>query len=146
MKHILTTTLAILLAIITTTAHDFEVDGIYYRIINGNEVAVTCKGANSYEFNNEYTGNVIIPTTVTYGGTTYTVTSIGSSAFYGCSSLNSVDIPNSIIRIENGAFRNSSLTSINIPNSVTAINQSTFQTQSFILIITLSRTVLHSPA
>ena len=63
-------------------AHNFEVDGIYYNF-NGNEVTVTFKGSYEYEYDNSYSGNVTIPATVTYKGTTFSVTSIGEFAFSG---------------------------------------------------------------
>ena len=54
-------------------------------------------------------------------------TSIGDCAFYGCSSLTSIDIPGSVTSIGGSAFRNcSSLTSVTIPDGVTSIGESAF--------------------
>ena len=111
------------LALVATTAlwaHDFEVNGIYYNILTDktNEVEVTYRGSYSSEYN-EYSGSVTIPSSVTYNGTTYSVTSIGKWAFDGCSGLTSITIPNSVTSIEEGAFDDcSSLTKTNYTGDI----------------------------
>ena len=54
------------------------------------------------------------------------VTNIGSAAFFGCSNLTSISIPNSVKSIGNHAFYNCGLTSVTIPNSVKSIEEATF--------------------
>ena len=101
----LAATAVLLLSAATASAHDFEVNGIYYNIhSDGTSVSVTYKGSSYSSYANEYSGAVTIPATVTYSGKTYSVTSIGSSAFAGCSGLTSVEIPNSVTSIGNSAF------------------------------------------
>ena len=125
MKRIIKLTLLVLSFLLptTATAYNFMLDGIYYNI-NGNEVSVTYKNRDYY---NTYSGAVTIPAIVTYNGSTYSVTSIGDRAFYGCSGLTSVTIPNSVTSIGDRAFYGcSDLTSLTIPNSVTSIGGSAF--------------------
>ena len=122
-------TIACLLCSIGIQAHDFEVDGVYFNITNETEktVEVTYKGSYYYEYFNEYTGSVIIPNSVTFNSVTYNVTEIANDAFYECSGLISITIPNSVTEIGNNAFCYSGLTSIIIPNSVTSIDYYAFR-------------------
>ena len=132
MKRKLRALLLVLAGMLCSTslfAEDFEVDGIYYKITSqaDNTVAVTYRGNYDYDYSNEYSGDVKIPESVTYSGNTYSVTSIGSSAFYDCRSLTSVVIGNSVTSIGSGAFQScTSLTSVEIGNSVTSIGEWAF--------------------
>ena len=86
--------------------------------------------------------SVVIPATVTYQGTTYSVTTIGAWAFEDCSSLTSVTIPNSVTSIGNNAFYDcSSLTSVTIPNSVTSIGIEAFSGCSSLTSVTIPNSV-----
>ncbi len=114
---------------VTAVANDFEVNGIFYNITNliNNTVEVTFKGESMTEYSNEYTYYVEIPDSVVYEGTTFRVTSIAKCAFYKCSSLKSITIPNSVTLIGEEAFYGcTGLTSATIGNSVTNIGKSAF--------------------
>lgn len=110
---------------IATYAYDFEVDGIYYNITSSSKktVSVTYKDSNY----NSYSGIVVIPSDVTHNGITYSVNSIGISAFEDCVELTYVTIPNSVTSIEGRVFWCcSGLISVAIPNSVTSIEYNAF--------------------
>ena len=113
-------------------AHDIEAknsDGvtIYYNYINQNELSVCYRGSNYNTYSDEYTGEVVIPASVTYNGKTYSVTSISAIAFYGCTGLTSVTIPETVTSIGYLAFYGcTGLTSVTIPNSVTSIGDYAF--------------------
>ena len=99
----------------TAGAYDFESGGIYYNILPGGDNAVEVTSADS----NEYSGDVSIPAEVTHDGMTYSVTKVGSRAFYMCSSLTSVSMP-SVETIDSMAFFYcDNLTSVEMPEVVT---------------------------
>ena len=99
-------TVICLLCSIGIYAHDFEVDGIYYQITAENEVALTFADDSYTTVSDEYTGDVVIPQTVTYQNKLYDVTSIADFAFCFCDEMISITIPNSVTSIGEGAFCN----------------------------------------
>lgn len=99
----------------------FEYEGLYYYILSDEDK--TCQVGG---FSSSLT-SVVIPSTVTYNGTTYAVTSIGYYAFRDCYDLTAIEIPNSVISIGVCAFSGcTNLTAIEIPNSVTSIGEEAF--------------------
>ena len=110
----------ILSVVFSTSASAVKIDGIYYNIFS-DETAVVTYGEE------KYSGDVVIPSSITVEGKEYTVTSIGKDAFNACRSLTSVIIPNSVTSIGESAFYFClSLTSVTIPNSVTSIGDYAF--------------------
>lgn len=108
---------------VTASAHDFEVDGIYYNILSETEktVQVTYQGDNWMSA--AYKGSVTIPSIVTYNDKTFSVIGIGYKAFSNCNSLTHVEIPNGISSIAPEAFHNTKISSISIPKSVIDIQK-----------------------
>ncbi len=96
-------------------AYDIQVDGIYYNILSTTDF--TCEVTHG---DTEYRDTVVIPATITYNNRTLDVVGIGDNAFSWNSDLESVKMPNSIIKVGREAFRwCNGIKEIVIPNSVT---------------------------
>ena len=143
-KKLFTLLLAVAASVGIILASNTQVDGIWYNFNSTNKTAeVTYRGSSSTAYSNEYAGVVTIPASVTYSGTTYSVTSIGDYAFYECSSLTSVMIPNSVTSIGDYAFYGcTGLTSVTIPNSVTNIGDRAFSGCSGLTSVAIPESVI----
>jgi len=116
-----------LLCSLYANAYDFAINGMYYNILSGTDsVEVT----SSNDYTNRYTGDIIIPSTVSYEGKVYQVVAIGYAAFQSAG-LNSISIPNSVKYIGGNAFNLSEIVSVKLPNSVTYIGDYAFTGKMF---------------
>ena len=123
-KHLFTTLL--LLCTTVATAHDFEVGGIYYKRTADGAI-VTFAGSSYSEVANEYSGDIIIPSTVLYNGIKYNVISINSNAFRDCANLTSIIIGDNVTQIFDNAFRGcNNLKKVSIGKRVNNIYSSAF--------------------
>ena len=101
MKKLFVFLFSLILSVVFSTsalAYDVKIDGIYYNIFY-NETAEVTSGEE------KYSGEVVIPSSITVEGKEYPVTSIGAYAFDSCSGLTSITIPNSVRSCGVGAFK-----------------------------------------
>ena len=102
------------------SSETFEEDGIYYRVIGENTVCVIHREGG-------YSGQIVIPESVSHDNVNYSVVGIEAKAFDGCSELTSVEIGDAVEIIGKAAFQGcTGLTSVTIGSSVYLIKEMTF--------------------
>ena len=122
MKTKLFTLFFVIVASIETISADaVKIGALYYNLDTQNKTAeVTHDNYSSMTA-------VIIPDSVEYNALTYTVTSIGEYAFFGCAGLTSLVLPAGVTTIGSYAFYScTGLTSVTIGNSVDSIGEGAF--------------------
>jgi hypothetical protein len=130
MKHLLITTIAAAVLLLFGGVNEVNGDPLTYEVVGDTVTIKDCKKTAS--------GALVIPST--YEGRP--VTNIGNYAFYGCSRLTSVTIPDSVTSIRDHTFQGcSSLTSVTIPDSVTSIGENAFFNCSSLTSVTIPDSV-----
>ena len=138
MKRILFFSMLMAMAISVSYASDFNAVStsghtLYYNIIDAtaHTVSVTYPGSSSSLWTGytKPTGNIVIPSSVSNGGISYSVVAIGDRAFFNCDSITGITFPNTIQSIGNYSFSACySMSSVTIPNSVKRIGEECFAT------------------
>ena len=141
-KELLLSMLMVMMPLMVN-AYDAEIDGIYYNF-SGDEAEVTYQqrvGENQIPMS-DYSGLVVIPTSVDYDGKTYSVTAIGDSAFYACYNVTSVTMPKGLTRIGEYAFCDCvKLSDINFPEGLSTIGKNAFERCQMLKDIVIPRSV-----
>ncbi len=98
--------IALLCSAIVVFAYDVKIDGIYYNLNYETKTAEVTNDGDIWDDDGAgyIQSKIIMPSKITYNENDYGVTSISSYAFYNCSSLISIIIPNDVIFIGEGAF------------------------------------------
>lgn len=122
MKKLLLFSISLLLAP-AAQALQFEVNDITYTTVGLESSLAVCPNQNQ-----TLTGNLVIPSYITYQGISYPVLSVGYEAFVGCAHITSVTISEGITSIGESAFEGClSLTSAWLPEGLTSIGASAFE-------------------
>ena len=101
--------------------------GAFLNCSNLKKIIINSNSITSKEYRSDFSLKEIFGDQVTEYIIGESVTAIGKYAFYGCSNISSITIPNSIINIGWNAFSNcKGLTTLTIPNSVTSIGMEAF--------------------
>ena len=142
-------------------AYDFQVDGLYYTVSDK-----TGQLVNLAKGDVKYTGDIVIPSSVSYGGTTYTVsgmesqvcqdcktltsvvigdkiTKIPQYAFYGCTNLETVTLGTKVESLGYAAFSGcTNLSSINLNDNITSFDNSVFLNCTSLTSVVLGESIL----
>ena len=127
MKKLFTLLLAIAASVSMITAASVTVGGIHY------DLYVDSPNWSPYYYamvkpSTNYSGDLVIQSSVSYSGHNYKVTAIWHKAFQNCEGVTSVSIPSSIENIYDYAFAGcTGISSLNVPNSVTYVGTDAFK-------------------
>ena len=101
----------------------------YHDTIIYNSSGASTQITTYYYGHNEPSGDLVIPSTIIHNDTTYTITTIGYNAFWKCTNITSLTLPNTLNSIIQGAFAGcTGITGeIVIPNSVTHLGTDAFR-------------------
>lgn len=120
MKKLYLSVLSLLISAVCVSAQSFSVGGIKYSVIEaGNTVSVEGVAGSQPE-------SLTIPSMVEYNGVEYGVTTIGVAAFYGCSKIKNLELPESLTKLSRYCCSSMGITSLKLPSKITEIPEESF--------------------
>ena len=141
--------MAFLAAALTGWSQDFSAvcstgQTLHYTITSSTAPYTVTVDMPDEGYGSGMTGVLNIPATVNHDGTAYTVTAIGIGAFYNCTGLTEVVVPNTVHIVgENAFYRCLGLTAAHLPNSIDTIMRHAFSRCSSLATITMPNAIRH---
>ncbi len=139
----------LILAVLHVWAYDFSVTApsgqtLYFNYVDGG-VEVTCPGsanANAWNGFSKPSGALVLPTTVTSSGATYSLVGVGRYAFYGCYSLTSVVVPEGVATLGQASFSGcTAIDSVSLPSTLVSLGNTVFNGCTSLSAISLAANV-----
>ena len=130
------TTLLLLSSMAIAGAETTAIDQVNYILNDDGTATVTNMGQSPLT-------EIVIPSTVTSGGKSYTVTVIGEKAFYNNKTATSITVPETVTRVERWAFYSCANAVFNIPSKLTFIGDRAYQRCNKLKAANLPATVTH---
>ena len=126
----------LLTAGVAMAAHDFTAEApsgqtLYFSYTAGGVMltfpANTNVNTQGWDGYTKPTGALTLPSTVTNGGQTYAVVAIHKFAFYGCTGLTSLAVPEGVTAVRQAAFSGcTSLTTVTLPSTLDSLGNTAF--------------------
>ena len=115
-----------------------EVNSFVY-LLDDETMTAEVTGLTSYTGVLDDQGVLEIPASVTFEGSNYSVTSIGSNAFRDKTGIKQVKMPESIITIGEAAFSECKFDAVNIPDGVQEIQRSAFSNNGWLQTVKIGK-------
>ena len=115
-----------------------EVNSLVY-LLDDETMTAEVTGLTSYTGVLDDQGVLEIPASVTFEGSNYSVTSIGSNAFRDKTGIKQVKMPESIITIGEAAFSECKFDAVNIPDGVQEIQRHAFSNNGWLQTVKIGK-------
>lgn len=103
------------------------IDGVVYTVLD--------RFASVIGYTKDVAANLVIPKTVNYNNSVYTVTGVYKKAFQGCTSLKSISLTKTVKIIGQYAFYLSGISSIVLPDNIDTVGDCAFTNMESVCVL-----------